>query len=386
MMMNNFWTLVGFELKKMLTPKKTILTVFSVVTLLVLMFLLETNSGIKYDVIQQEQITYTGAIDSQVFTGASQEIDKIRKNPDNFNNGTLKEEFSHYGYVEFCLNLNETRGNLSAQMLENTDHLTESQQKITNNYSERLKDVNTLVSGDTISISLLEDFVATYNPLFLAFLISFFISPVFSQEKSNKTDKILYSSRFGNQVLVCSKFFTCFIVITCLYALVIGTYYGLAVLHYGSFDPNASLIMTQPDSTLYLVSPFDFTMGEFFPILILLSYSSTLIFGLFTMYLSAKLQKSLTTSMLSMVSVLLPYIIFRSFGIKFQGLFTLLKLNFADLMSVRGLYDTFYGFSLGNTVVCVTELLVPVLLGVFTLLVFLTLKTASKSGDSRLTS
>lgn len=330
--MNNFLTLVNFELKKIFTPKKTSITIISILLLITLIFILEINNGVKYHEIQNSQLKYTGAVDSDIFIIASERANQIRETPDSLNDPSIREEFNSYGDVEFYINLNETR----------------------QNYFEF---ADTLVLGDTISISLLEEFIATYLPLLMVFLISFFLSPVFSQEIYYKTDKIIKSSKYGKNILLLAKFLTTFIVTSIIYLFVVSFYFMLAISQFGMFDINASFVATVPDSFIYLNSPLDFKMGEFFIVLITLSYISSLILGLFTIFLSAKLQKSLSASMVSLMSVMIPYVILRSFKFAYNDMWCILKFNFADLISVRGLFSQFYGFAIRDNIISIVDLL-----------------------------
>lgn len=362
--MNNVSCLIGFELKKIFTPKKTILTALAVLPLLFLIFVLELHQGVNFEAIHLLQQQYTGSVTSNVFTDAQKRANEMRNQPDNFVDGEWKspelhQKFEVYEHPETSIRLNEIRQGLHAELLQHTEGMSESELKITQEYSKRLTGVRTLFGGDTMSISFLERFTFAFFPLLMAFLISLFLSSAFSGEYSSQTDSIILASKYGKNRFITAKFAAVFITATLLFLAVMGTYFTLSVLKWGMFDSRASFIFTAGNSFIYLNSPFDFSMGQYFGVMLAISYASTLTYAFFTAYLSSKSEKSLRVSILSMLLVFLPFMVLRNFELPYNWFTCFLKLNFADTMGVRNLLNHFHAMVVDGQVVDLSTLLAP---------------------------
>lgn len=379
--MNDFLHLVRYELKKIFTPKKTIITTLFVFLLITVMFFLELNSGINFENIQQNQINYTGEITSNIFVEANNRADEIRNDPNNYidekfvlEDTVIKEEFYSYEHPQFLTKLNDTRQNLAIDILKNTEISSKDERLILTEYSKKTENLDVLVNGDTISISFLEEFISQYFPLILAFVMSMFLAPIFAFEHTSKMDSIILTSRYGKNKLITAKILVTFLTTSIIYLLVVGSCFALSVARWGMFDTNSSFILLV-DAYKYILSPFDFKMGEFFYLLVGLPYIACLNYALFIMCLSTKIKKSLNTSIVSIMFVFVPFMLYRGFSMPYNKITTLFKLNYADLIGVRNLFNEFYAITIGESVIDLTTLILPILIISSVIFVLITIRS-----------
>ena len=357
--------MLKYELKKIFTVKKTIICAISIIVLSGIFFFFDMNTA-NFMESQKIDKQFSGPVTSQIFIDAQSRNDEIANDPMLFNNGEfydekIREEFEKYESPLSSVQLNSIRSNIYHD-LELYDLNDNNSNTIIQAYINRMKNVNVIIAGDSTSISFLENYIMQLFPILLSFIIALYISPIFSNEYSCRTDNLILSSKYGKNKLIKSKILAAFITITVIYTFIIVSYFLLCLFKWGMFDPNVSFVMTVPDTFMYLYSPFDYNMGQYFIVMIIYSYIGSIVFGMFVLFLSTLSKNSLLVSITSIITVIVPFIFLRMFNVPSLGVTSLLKLNFSDVMSVRSIFDTYYGFVLGNNVINTTSIIIPVYL------------------------
>lgn len=359
-----------YELKKIFTLKKTVLTTIALVAIMISIFLMDETIA-NFTEIQRLNKIYTGEVTSQLFIDTKNRADEIRENPEYYTDPsmdpeTMKEEirkeFDEYETPEFCMSFSRLRQGLWKDIKNNAEGSSENEIRIANEYSTRMSNLKPLINGDTTSISFLERYIANFLPFIMAFIIAMFVSPLFASEYELKTDSLLLTSRYGKNKLIRAKLFAGLAATSLLYGIVVIGYFLRVLIKWGMFDTKASFIFTVPDAYTYVSSPFEFTMGQYFWVMIAVSFASCIVFCLFTALLSSIMKKTLLVAVNSMIFVFVPFILTKSFGMTVNTFTNILRFNFANMMSVRGLFDEFYAFVIGGHVVSVTALFIPILI------------------------
>lgn len=125
--------------------------------------------------------------------------------------------------------------------------------------------------------------------VFLLFIIGVCVTPIFTDEYSYKTDRILLSSRTGKDSLIWAKIFTGLSLSSLLTALSILMCYIMCMVYYGWDGGNA------PIQLLLETSPYPITMGQFGIIFSTCIFLTSLMFASFCLLLSSRIKSRFGT-------------------------------------------------------------------------------------------
>ncbi|MEG2304612.1 MAG: hypothetical protein RSC17_04175, partial [Lachnospiraceae bacterium] len=330
--MNNFWSLVGFEYKKIFVRKSVLIavllaliaTIFSVFTLVMG---INPNTGIsnyKEMLIDKEySLAFSGTpLDKRLILKASKAYQTI---PDGVYPYSDSVEYEKYArpynsvytlidstYAE-CGNGFDTN---DLQEISEEDANSFYEKRI-NQYRINLENNSNFTKGNVDRIieadnQIKKPFIMEYtdgyerffsfsttNAFIVMFLIAFILSPMFVNEYSQRTDSLILTSKNGKTSQIYAKIFTgvSFSIAISTFFLLIG--YFLCMCVYGFDGANSPIQLHIPLLT------YNFTMIEVAMILF-----ATTIFGGFLMtaicfYLSSAMNNSIVVLAVSVTVVLL---------------------------------------------------------------------------------
>lgn len=240
--MNNFWSLVGFEYKKILKKKSIILTL--ILALVLIMFsCVGILLGSRYEGGKRYESNYEGmlkdrafdralsgrTIDSELLLETSKAYAKI-PNSDRYSTTIEYEQYARkysriYAIMRAAYNTKEDRFDL-----EDAKNLTKEQAD--NFYQSRYEKIKDTVNSTTLSANAKEklltleegvkkpfvmDFTDGYTRFFTmmyttgiiaCFVIAICLAPIFSGEYTSGADQLILTSKNGKKSLITAKLFT----------------------------------------------------------------------------------------------------------------------------------------------------------------------------------
>lgn len=303
--MNNFWTLVGFEYKKIFARRSMIVAILAAI--LVISFaaatnIIGTNTATEkscYDemLLEKEYIsafngkTLTGKLifeaaqafakvptDNYAFTESDEYIEFAKPYESIFrivdsaytnkNNAFLVKDFGTLS-LEQAMNYYEIRSAQYRLNLENNPLFTDRN-------IERIMGIDDEVVKP-ITLQYHEGYkrflnMSSVTALCIMILVSFILTPLFSDEHQKRTDSLILTSKNGKNSFIKAKIFTAFSFSLILTTLILAVSYLICMAIYGFDGFNASL-----QNMIGLVT-YNFTLLE-----VILLLTTTTIFGSFLM-------------------------------------------------------------------------------------------------------
>lgn len=329
--MNNIWTLVGFEYKKIFVRKSVFIAILSAV--FVITFAGATNiigtnttTGKSYYDEMLLENKYIAAFNGKALTGElifeaaqafagvltdnyavteSDEYSKFAKPYEsifrivdsaytNKNNSFLVKDFGALR-SEQANNYYEIRSAQYRKNLENNPLFTDEN-------IERIIEMDTEVVKP-FTLQYHEGYrrflnMSSINALCIMILVSFILAPLFSDEHQKKTDSLILTSKNGKNSFIKSKIFTAFSCSVALTLLILAVAYFICMLIYGFDGFNASL-----QNVLGLVT-YNFTLAEVILLLVVTTISGSFLMMSITLFFSS-CTKPIVCLMLSLSVVVL---------------------------------------------------------------------------------
>lgn len=338
--MNNFWTLVGFELKKITGRKSAI--VFLVISFVVVIFscfamVIGKNSSSdyimqgmsNYDAMKMDK-EYEKRLEGREFNAeliveASDAYKRIDENTTGDKYYTETEEYQKYarpyskvyGLVRQSgyggtFNVDDFK-NLSYDEAKNFYNYREKQYRVnlTNNPLFSASDVDKVMSLDE---EVQKPFVMAYTDGYDRFfvlsmstfaivllVISFWVSPIFSSEYTNRMDSIILTTKNGRGDFIYSKIVSALIISFGIsLVFVIGSY--LACMGVYGFDgANAQIQMMKPSLT------YNFSMSYTTVLLIIISLFAAYLHTAICLFFSSISRNPLIPMSVSSVLIVLGW-------------------------------------------------------------------------------
>lgn len=336
--MNNFWVLVGFELKKILRRKLFwIGTAVSLVLVGVMVFASvsgasfwhKTGSSLsQYEAMQQDKQTILskkGYVTPELLREAVTSYQEMTSNSSNYFENEYGKHLKAEAYIQYVLPYEAIINMLNVVYEENLDMISQYNgfQLITINQDKAIDrlSADSIQQFDTdlksfmtamvmrrqglssaereknldfisqISLPLYNDYCGGYRAYiqeakFLAltalFLILMLLCPIFSQEYEEKTDQILLCAKNGKGSLCRAKVFVALVIslVSSVSILGLGFLGFLAVL--GSEGANVNIQLLDPSCT------YPITLLQSCQIHFLSSVAACVLFGSLVCFLSAK--------------------------------------------------------------------------------------------------
>ncbi len=331
--MNNFWTLVGFEHKKILTSKFIIiLSLLLVFTSISSIGLLIGNvytdgkvSGTKYDAYITDK-NYELAI-----SGREIELELLKETRDAYamylENGTLSEqreitteyiepyeEIGRFLTTYYGLKNWSEIGGLTDEELADFDNMMIS--AIQNNIDQTFINKNSkykLISlSKEISTPLIYQFGTGYeltitmvasSGLIFAFFIAFLFSSIFSRDYRTNVISLQHTSKKGKTLLFGVKTFTVFSVTAFTMFVVIITTLVICLFTYGAEGMNSAY------QNFNRLSPYPFTIFEIMLIYFVIIFVATLAFAFIISFMSSFTKSSVAVLGIGALMLVIPQFI-----------------------------------------------------------------------------
>ncbi|WP_202707446.1 ABC transporter permease [Sporosalibacterium faouarense] len=330
--MNNFWTLVGFEYKKIIIRKSVwvcvllavIATVFSVCGLIIGG---NPATGMSnYDEMLMDKaykLTLSGRqIDGDLILEASQAYQKV---PSNVYPYTDSEEyqkfarpyFSVYALIDSAYTERGHAFNIDDfQTISEEDAFSYYDKRINqyrlnlqNNPSFTQQNIDRVIEIDNeVQKPFIMEYtdgyerffsLSTTNAFIIMFLIAFTLSPIFVNEYSQKTDSLILTSKNGKHSQILAKIFTggSFSILLSLFLSLVG--YLLCMFIYGFEGANAPIQLHIPLIT------YNFTMIEAVFLLCITTVFGSLLMTGICLFLSSVIDRSIVVLTISTIVILL---------------------------------------------------------------------------------
>ena len=338
--MNNFWSLVGFEYKKIFIRKSVIIAIaLSVVVVLLSSFTMLLGSNNMSDFQDTEmsnyeemlmekeyQLALSGRpIDGELILEASKAYSKI---PSDIYPYTDSEEYHKYarpyshvlhmvdsayktrnepfGYVDFQT-ISEDLANSyyekrSAQYrlnLENNPLFTQENVEIVMELDNEVEKpiIIQYDEGYTRFLAL-----STTNALIIMILMAFIVSPIFSEEYQKRTDSLILTSKYGKNKQILAKLFTGVSIGAFITFILMLVCYLACMFAYGFEGANAAI-----QNYVALIT-YNFTMLEVVTLLFITTTFGSFLMVAISLFLSSAISKPIATLAISMVIAVLGMI------------------------------------------------------------------------------
>lgn len=359
--------LITYELKKIFERKKTI--VFSIVTIIICVGIFlgraySMNTFNNLDKIKKSSYILVGEITPENIEPIEKLYDEFMNNPENFIEVGPGEEKqmkpdvrAEFDLLEHCLSMNNFDALQKADINELESILKQSNLKPNEKISlekniEMLREKGNLNIGYNLFYDFSEYFT-TMSPSILGFLIIFFLSPVFSNEYATNMDALILSSKNGKKKIIISKMIASLIAVTCIFIIVIGTYNLANAFVFGIDGGATSFTALLYDPFIYMNSPYNFTMLQYFLVSLLTSYLGCLGLGVFTLFISSKITNQLLATMINMAIFFIPLIM-----VGFLGYDSIFKFTYVGIMQARSLFYSFSTFSILGHIVMTKDIVI----------------------------
>ncbi len=357
--------MIYYELKKIFGFKKTLIAAVVIMLFCIGIFIAKTRSA-EGSMLEKYLPAYAGEVTAQGYADAIAESNLLTADPNSYI--TADGEKRLKSEIEKKLNALESRlflYNLNSAPKKRIDDLKKEYQSADATAEEKLliqKNITmlsqkgNLVIGNNDFYEYAAFFQYYFAPWILGFLLILFISPCFSVEYSTGIDALIISSKHGKRKLILSKLLASLTAATIFFVFVFGFYNLIGALFLGIHGSDTSFC-TFYDSFIYLGSPYDFTMLRFFLISLGVSYLVCISVTAMTLCLSAVLRNPLTAAFTALAVYCAPQIFSAFSGL--SGAYGFLRFLPGQILSVRPLFDEFYGYVLFGKVVTAADLALP---------------------------
>ena len=367
--------LINYELKKIFEKKKVIIFSLVTITLCIAIFLgraYSLNTFNNLDRIKESSAILVGEITPEKIEPIEKLYAEFINTPENFIEGEpggemqMKQEVNaEFDLLEHWLSMNNFDKLQKDDIKELENILKQSNLELDEKlsiekYIEMLKEKGNLHIGYNLFYDFSEYFSTMSAPI-LGFLIIFFLSPVFSNEYTTNMDALILSSKNGKKKIILSKIIASIIAITCIFILVIGTYNLVNAFVFGLEGGATSFTTLLYDPFIYMNSPYNLTMLQYFLLSILISYLGCLGLGAFTLFISSKVSNQLFATMINMALFFIPLIM-----VGFLGYDSIVKFSYMSIMQVRPLFYDFSALVIFKNVV-MTKDIILILLSITTI-------------------
>ena len=330
--MNNFWTLVGFEYKKIMLKKS-----IWVCVILALVSTIFAVSGIvigtnpvtgmsNYDEMLMDK-KYAQHLSGRVLDGdlileASHAYQKIPSDVYPYSNSKEYQIYARpyssifnfvdsayttrnfpFGYKEFMQIPKDLATSYYEKRIEQYRLNLENNPNFSPQNIERIIEIDKNVKKPfTMEYTFgYERFftLSTTNAFIIMFLVAFILSPIFVNEYSQKTDSLILASKNGKRSQILAKIFTgvSFSILLTLFLSLLG--YVLCMLIYGFDGANAPMQLHMPLIT------YNFTMIELVILLCVTTAFGSLLMTGICLFLSSVANRSIVVLAISITIILL---------------------------------------------------------------------------------
>lgn len=334
--MNNFWTLVGFEYKKIFYKKSVIMAlalglaivIFSCFT----MVMGKSSQGnyytedmSAYDAMLMdkgyEKALEGRPLDGELILEASKAYQKIDKNVTRYTQSESYQKYARpyssiytlidaaYAKAGHAFGVDDFQ-NISEEMANNYYTIRENQYRtnLTNNPLFSASDVEKIMEMDKgVQKPFIMEYKDGYQRFFalststmviLLFVISFCISPIFSDEYSKRTDSLILTSKNGKNTFLYAKIFTSISATFVLALVFILSTYFICMAIYGFEGTHAQIQLLIPAIT------YNFTILDMAIILLVTSLFGAFLHTAICMFTSSFSNNSIIPMAITSVLVL----------------------------------------------------------------------------------
>ena len=356
--MNSFWSLVGYEYKKILRKKSVAITLLSavIVTAVSVWGTLFGSSYVDGEVLESH---YDAMIKDRAYARslAGQEVDSKLvmeaakayaqiPGKDRYIDTPEYETFARryseiYKIIRSVYNTESRRFNMEDfQILTGRqadqlyairrDKLIQSMEEtgMSGRAKEKVLAMDVQVKTP-FTFSYTDGYTRFFTLMFTiglmaAFVMAICISPLFSGEYTCRADQLILASRHGKHRLIQAKLFTGFSMSAAISLVLILISYILSMLTFG-FDGWSS-----PLQLYYPMSPYPLTMSQIALLLAVCAFFACLLTAAVTMLLSAKLKSAFGVIITITLLLVVPMFITMSYA--HTGLYNLFHLLPANMM------------------------------------------------------
>lgn len=213
--------------------------------------------------------------------------------------------------------------------------------------------------------SLFEFIEPFMSVVFLATLIVLGITPLFTEEYSNRTIHLLLATKYGKRKVITAKIMAMITYITVVFITLHGINFIMQVNNFGGisgWDAPMQNLSTWWSIIYFNTAPFKWNILQFYLITLGIQYMACIFIGILVMFLSIIFKNILITLLTSAIIIGLP-----SFIGQFteEGILTYIdSFNYAELLKASVLFEEFSAYNVFGT-----PILYPVLLvSIFTLI------------------
>ena len=338
--MNNFWSLVGFEYKKIFVRKSVIVAIalsLGVVLLSSVTMLLGSNNMSNFQdtkmsnyeemmMDKENELALSGrALDGELILEASEAYAKI---PDDIYPYTDSEEYQKYarpyyfvlpmvdsayttrnepfGYADFQIISEDLANSYYEKRAEQYRLNLENNPLFTQENVEVVMELDTKVEKPIV-IQYDEGYtrflaLSTSNALLIMILLAFIISPMFSEEYQKRTDSLILSSKYGKNKQILAKLFTGVSIGVIITFMLMLAGYLACMLAYGFEGTNAAI------QNYVGLSTYNFTMLDVVVLLFITTTFGSFLMVAISLFLSSAISKPIAALAISMVIAILGII------------------------------------------------------------------------------
>lgn len=265
----------------------------------------------------------------------------------------VKKEFDLLENALAFNNLNELQKSNIKELETSLSSILDSNEKLLIQKNiEMLKEKGNIIIGYNLFYDFTNFFVSNVAPIILGFFIILSLAPIFSKEYETNMDALILSSKKGKKDVVFAKFIASFIVVTCIFVIVMGSYYLVSALALGVYGGDTSLTSMIYNPFIYIDSPYKLNMKEYLVISTLMSYIGCLCLGALTILISSRVKNQIMVVMIVMSIFYMPLLLMNILGN--EGIMNFTYLSF---MQVEPLFDKFSAIVLLNNVVMIKDII-----------------------------
>lgn len=265
----------------------------------------------------------------------------------------VKKEFDLLENALAFNNLNELQKSNIKELETSLSSILDSNEKLLIQKNiEMLKEKGNIIIGYNLFYDFTNFFVSNVAPIILGFFIILSLAPIFSKEYETNMDALILSSKKGKKDVVFAKFIASFIVVTCIFVIVMGSYYLVSALALGVDGGDTSLTSMIYNPFIYIDSPYKLNMKEYLVISTLMSYIGCLCLGALTILISSRVKNQIMVVMIVMSIFYMPLLLMNILGN--EGIMNFTYLSF---MQVEPLFDKFSAIVLLNNVVMIKDII-----------------------------
>lgn len=209
------------------------------------------------------------------------------------------------------------------------------------------------------------DFINVFNVIILSIMIVLGLSTVFAEEHSNKTVELILYTKHGKKKLVTAKIFASLTYVVALFA--VTNIYNIIsnLLAFGMLQDGGAPLQ---NIFLYLQSPFDFSVSQYYVVALTVQFVAVIAFSLLVLFLSVITRNSLLTFFISGGILGIPFFL-NQLGLEQRFIGYIVNFSYYELIRVKGLFDQFRAFNLFGFPVLYPYLLLSFILTLSVLLV-----------------